>query len=72
MKKKIISILIIYILMINIVLSVYADDENSEKDISEKEMEEIIETAADLSEIPEINSRNAVVYDRTSRQNLIW
>lgn len=72
MKKKMLVILTTFILATNIILPIYADDENDELDISSEEVEELLETAANLTEIPTINSRYAIVYDRTSRRNPFW
>lgn len=72
MQKKIICTTFIFIIIINLVISVYADDELEETSISQSEIEEILETTVDASKIPTINSRNAVCYDRTTRKSFIW
>ena len=71
-KNKILTLLITFILLINIVSNVYADDEISEEDISIQELQEIKETAVDISDVPAINARNAVCFDRVSRKSIIW
>ena len=63
---------IIAIIVISINCFVYADDEIEETSITQEEINEILETAVEADETPIINSRNAVIYDRTSRKNLIW
>ncbi len=72
MKK----IKIIFCLMMLIIISlnnlVYADDEIDEENITWEEIEEILETASEIEEIPTINAKNAIIYDRTSRGNNIW
>lgn len=72
MQKRIFLILLTFILIIGMINPIYADDEIEETSISQEEIDEILETAIDVSKIPTINSRNAVVYDRTSRKNPIW
>lgn len=72
MLKRILIILISFILMMNLTLTIYADDELEENSISQEEIDEIIETATDITDIPSINSRYAVIYDRTSRKDFIW
>lgn len=62
--KKIIKILIIFIIVLNIIVPVFADDEDL--DIENIDLQEIVQTSVELSKIPTINSRAAVVYDRTS------
>lgn len=71
-KLKIFWTIIVFILITNLFFPVYADDETEEISITEEEIEEILETAVDLSKAPSINSRNAVCYDRTSRGSIIW
>lgn len=71
MQKKLITILVSFIIVINLVFPIYADDEIGETDISKDEIENIIETAAEETKIPSINSRYAVIYDRTSRKSFI-
>ena len=62
--KKIIKILIIFIIILNIIVPVLADDEDL--DIENIDLQEIVQTSVEVSKIPTINSRAAVVYDRTS------
>ncbi len=63
--KKIIKILVILILIFNITIPiVIADDEETE--LEDINIEEIIEASAKPTNIPTINSRAAVIYDRTS------
>ncbi len=66
-KSKFLFTIIICTIIINLIIPVYADDEIEEEGITEKEIQEIIETSADVTDIPKINSRYAVIYDRTSR-----
>ena len=71
-KYKFLSAIIICITIINLVIPVYADDETEDIGITIEEIREILETSADTTEVPLINSRNAVIFDRTSRKCFIW
>ena len=61
-KKLVIVILIFNMLLINIVL---ADDKVEEVNI--EEIEEVIQTASEVTDEPKINSRYAVIIDRNSK-----
>ena len=62
---------VIFTLIVSSNILVYADDE-LEDAVTEEEIEEILQTAADITDIPVINSRHAVIFDRTSRKSIIW
>ena len=62
--KKIQILLIIFLILINISLPIFADDE--EVEIENIDVGEIVQTSTDVTNIPVINSRAAVIYDRTS------
>ena len=62
--KKIKILLIIFIILFNISLPTFADDEEIE--IENIDVGEIIQTSTDATNMPVINSRAAVIYDRTS------
>lgn len=49
---------------------VLADDEFVDDDLSFSEINKVIETSGEASNIPDINARHAVVIDRASRQIL--
>ena len=66
-KYKFLSAIIICITIINLIIPVYADDETEDIGITIEEIREILETSADTTEVPLINSRNAVIFDRASR-----
>ena len=68
-KYKFLSAIIICITIINLVIPVY---ETEDIGITIEEIREILETSADTTEVPLINSRNAVIFDRTSRKCFIW
>jgi len=71
-KAKVLWIIIIFIIILSFTFSIYADDEIEEKDVTKEEIEEILQASSDINDIPVINSRNAIVYDRTSRQGAFW
>lgn len=66
-NKKIYFIFITFILIFSITFPVYAVDENVEE---LTDFSDIIEVAANTTEVPTINSRTAIVYDRISKQVL--
>jgi len=72
MRKSIVINILIFILLLQFNAKTYADDELDEINISEQEIEEIRETAIDVTKIPTINSRYSIIYDRTSRKSFIW
>ena len=70
--RKVISLLVLFILVVNVMIPIYADDEIEENNITEEELHMFIETATNVVNIPTINSRNAIIFDRTSRRSFIW
>ena len=70
--KKIIIIITSLILINLISIPIYANTDTEETELTKEELEQIIETATTLEKLPNINSRNAIIYDRTSRDNTIW
>lgn len=65
--KKIISIIIIFILMFNINIVAYADDLD-EEDIKKEEIEDILNVSTTVENIPKTDSRAVLIYDRTSKK----
>lgn len=65
--KKIISMIIIFVLVINLKLVSFADDEE-EENLNENEITGIIETTATAEDVPKINSRAVLIFDRTSKR----
>lgn len=59
-------------MIINLNTYVYADDEIEEVDVTLEEMGEILEAATGIEKVPTINSRYAIIYDRTSRRSFVW
>ena len=71
--KKYITYILIFICIISIMPKVYADDEDLEEDINDTAWiyEQIEAASSNVTSEPIINSRAAVVYDRTSGE-VIW
>lgn len=69
--KKIMSILTILIIIFNICIPVYADDEDENLENNDEIKENIVEVSTIADKTPKINSRAAVIYDRTSK-TVIW
>lgn len=65
--KKIISMIIIFVLVINLKLVSFADD-GDEENLNENEIAGIIETTATAEDVPKINSRAVLIFDRTSKR----
>lgn len=65
--KKMHFVFITFILIFSITFPVYAVDEDVEE---LTDFSDIIEVAANTTEVPTINSRTAIVYDRISKQVL--
>lgn len=69
--KKLLKIIIIFLILINICMpTIYADDEE-EEELNEIELQDIVESAAKPSEEPVVNSKAAIIYDRTTKK-VIW
>ena len=65
LKKILISLILITIVYANV--PIFAE-ENPDEPLNEEEMVKIIEEAAvEVQDAPRINSRHAVIYDRTTR-----
>lgn len=66
--KKIISIIVIFILIFNINIITFADDLD-EDDINKQELqEEILNVSTSVENIPKTNSRAVLIFDRTSKK----
>lgn len=68
-KKYILfKIILILLILINIcVPTIYADD-GDEEELNEIEMQEIVESATKPNQEPILNSKSAIVYDRTTKK----
>ncbi|MCI9366068.1 MAG: hypothetical protein HFJ54_05920 [Clostridia bacterium] len=71
-KLKILWTFLIFIIIFGSTHFVYADDEIEETDVTPEEIEQILEATTEAIDIPVINSRNATIYDRKSRESIIW
>ena len=70
-RRSLLKIILILLIIINICYPViYADDEE-EEELNANELQEIIETSTEPTKEPIINSKSAVIYDRTSKK-IIW
>lgn len=63
--KKLKIILIIFVILINITIPIFADDEDYEI-VEDINFQDIIQTSTEVTNIPSINSRAAVIYDRAT------
>lgn len=72
MLKRVMTLLITIMLLINInIIKVYADD-GEEEDFNDTDLQEIlVESATAPTEEPIINSKAAIIYDRTTKK-VIW
>lgn len=69
--KKILKIILILLILINMcVPTIYADDEDDEE-LNETQLQEIVETSSKVSKEPILNSKSAIIYDRTTKK-VIW
>lgn len=70
MKRIICIFLIAFIIMPSV--KVFADND-VEEELNAGEIEELVKTVvADTEKMPNINSRHAVIYDRSTRQSVVW
>lgn len=69
--KKIMTIITILIVILNICIPVYADDEDENLENNNEIKENIVEASTTADKTPTINSRSAIIYDRTSK-TIIW
>ena len=66
--KKIISIIVIFILIFNINIVAFADDLD-EEDINNEELkEELLNVSTSVENLPKTNSRAVLIFDRTSKK----
>lgn len=67
--KKLLKIILILLILINMcVPTIYADDED---ELSQIELQQIVESGAKATEEPILNSKSAIIYDRTTKK-VIW
>lgn len=66
--KKIISIMLIFMIIMNINIISLADDQD-EEDINEEELqEELLNVSTNVENLPKTNSRAVLIFDRTSKK----
>lgn len=69
--KKLLKIILILLILINICSgAIYADD-GDEEELNKIEMQEIVESATKPTIEPVLNSKSAIIYDRTTKK-VIW
>lgn len=68
--KKILCLIIITIMLVGFNINVYADDYD-EEEIEDKEVEELLNVSTNVENIPKLNSRAVLIYDRESK-NVIY
>lgn len=70
--KKLLKIILILLILINMcVPTIYADDEDDDDTLNQIELQQIVESATTPSEEPVLNSKSAIIYDRTTKK-VIW
>ena len=65
--KKIISIIIIFILFINFPIVVFADDSDEENISKEEIQNQLIEVSSEIEDIPKTSSRSVLILDKQSK-----
>lgn len=69
--KKLLKIILILLILINMcVPTIYADDEDDDE-LTQIELQQIVESGAKAAEEPILNSKSAIIYDRTTKK-VIW
>lgn len=69
--KKVIAFIMFFIIS-SFHVTVFADDDFDEE-FDFTQFDEFLQTVnGEVNKIPNINSRHAVIYDRTTRQSSIW
>lgn len=66
--KKIISTILIFMLLINIHITSFADDQDEENINEEEIKEELLNVSTNVENIPKTNSRAVLILDRTSKR----
>lgn len=70
--KKLLKIILILLILINMcVPTIYADDEDDDDTLNQIELQQIVQSATTPSEEPVLNSKSAIIYDRTTKK-VIW
>lgn len=70
-KKDLLKIIMIFTIILNIFTPIiYADDEDDDE-LSQLELQEIVESGTTPNEEPVLNSKAAIIYDRTTKK-VMW
>jgi len=70
-KRNLLKVVILLGIIINICCPIiYADDEE-EEELNSNELQEIVESATQPNEEPVLNSKAAIIFDRTTKK-VIW
>ena len=70
-KRNILKIVMILIIIINIYTPIIYADDGEEEELNANELEEIVQSATQANEEPVLNSKSAIIYDRTTKK-VIW
>ena len=70
-KKKILVVIMLFFLFINISSIIVFADVEDEEEFDSNELQEIIETSVKPNEEPRINSKAAIIFDRTTKK-VMW
>lgn len=70
-KRKLLKLLIIFFIAINICNTITYADDKEEEELNINEFQEIEESSTNPIEEPIINSKSAIIYDRTTKK-VIW
>lgn len=69
--KDLLKIILILLILINMCApTIYADDEDDDE-LTQLELQQIVESSAKPNEEPVLNSKAAIIYDRTTKK-IIW
>ncbi len=70
-KKNLFKITIILIIILNICMPIIYADDQEEEELNKDELQEIVESATIPTNEPILNSKSAIIYDRTTKK-VIW
>lgn len=70
-KRNILKIVMILIIIINIYTPIIYADDGEEEELNVNELEEIVQSATQANEEPVLNSKAAIIYDRTTKK-VVW
>lgn len=70
-KGSILKVLLLIVIVINICSPIIYADDSEEEELNVNELEEIMESSAKTTEEPVLNSKAAIIFDRTTKK-VIW